>query len=320
MKSLREAPINIGTKVFIAADLDVPMENGTILETYRLDNLIPTIKYVLEKGGIPILGGHIGSPKGQIVDELSTKRLKLYFDEKLGVGNYMLLENLRFDKREEENSVDYAKELAGKADVYVNENFSTSHRNHASIVQLPRLLPSYAGFRLEDEVANLSKVIDSPRRPLVAIIGGAKLESKKPTVSRFIELADYVLIGGRIGLEWAEEIPGNLILPLDYQDDNKDIGSETIEKYCDIISSAKTVLWAGPLGMYEEDKYIIGTRKIAEAITKNTDCFSVIGGGDLVAATNKLGLLTNFGFVSTGGGAMLEFLVKSTLPGIEALN
>ena len=319
MKSVKEAPIQTGTKVFIAADLDVPMEKGTIKETYRLESILPTANFIIERGGIPIFGGHLGSPHGQFDDALSTRHLKSFFDEKLGTHGYILLENLRFDIREENNDEHFARELADKADVYVNENFSTSHRKHASIVQLPKFLPSFAGFRLESEIQNLMKILETPERPFVVVIGGAKLESKKPTVSKFIALADYVLIGGKIGLEWTEETPQNLILPGDYAENKMDIGPVTIRKYVELISSAKTVLWAGPMGLYENDKYLQGTKAVAEAITGNPNCFSLIGGGDTVAAASKVGVLEKFSFVSTGGGAMLEFLVKKSLPGIEAL-
>ncbi|RJR26906.1 phosphoglycerate kinase [candidate division WWE3 bacterium] len=319
MKSIKDAPIQIGTRVFVAADLDVPIENGVIKETYRLEGLLPTTKFIVEKGGIPIFGGHMGSPHGKVDDILSTRHLKSFFDTQLGTSGYVLLENLRFDIREENNDEQYARELADKADIYVNENFSTSHRRHASIAQLPKILPAFAGFRLESEIQHLTKILDSPEKPFVVVIGGAKLESKKPTVSKFIQLADYVLIGGKIGLDWTDEIPQNLILPLDYAENQLDIGPETVRKYVDIISTAKTVLWAGPMGFYEKDKYLLGTKSIAEAITGNPNCFSLIGGGDTVAAANRVGLLEKFSFVSTGGGSMLEFLVKKTLPGIEAL-
>lgn len=321
MKTIQSANITQGTKVFVAADIDVPIENGVILEPFRLDSLVPTLKYIIEKGGFPIIGGHLASPKGKFDPKLSTTQLKSYFDTHLGTGKYELLENLRFDVREEANDDTYAKELASKAEIFVNENFSTSHRKQTSIVGVAKYLPSYAGLNLQREVETLSGLLKSPNRPFTAIIGGAKLESKKPVVSTFLKVADAVLIVGKIGMEWKEPIPENLHLPLDYATDSKDIGTNTIAGYKQIIASSKTILWAGPAGLYEDDNFIVGTRELAQEIVKATEqgALSVLGGGDTVTAVNKLGVLNKFSFVSTGGGAMLEFLAQGTLPGLEVL-
>lgn len=320
MQNIQNANINNKTKVFVRLDLDVPIENGKILETFRLDAGIKTIKHIIDKGGFPILAGHMDKPEGKIIEKYSTKQLLPYFEEQLGTTDFELLENLRFDPREEENSLDFAKELAAKADIYVNESFATSHRNHASIVGIPKLLPSYAGFRLQREISVLEKLKVEPLRPLVVIVGGVKIEDKKPMVLAFLDVADFVLVGGKIGENWGDKVPSNVHLPLDYAKDHKDIGPKTIQQYKNVIAEAKTILWAGPMGLFEEKEFSFGTKGIIEAIVDNEDAWCVVGGGDTSSAINKLNSIQNFNFVSTGGGAMLKFLAEGKLPGIEVLN
>jgi phosphoglycerate kinase len=248
--------------------------------------------------------------------------LRPYFDEQLGKDNYELLENLRFDPGEKDNNEKYAKDLAEKAGMFVNESFATCHREHASIVGVPKYIPGYAGLRLQKEVSTLSNLLKDPHRPFVVLIGGAKLESKMPVVSKFLSIADYVLLGGRLGLEWKEEVPENLVIPSDYAQDEKDIGHKTIQDFVMYIQMSKTILWAGPMGMYEEPQFSTGTDHIAKAVhdeTSHKDTYSVIGGGDTIAAAQKVVDINGFSFVSTGGGAMLNYFVNGTLPGIEAL-
>lgn len=321
MKNIEQAPIKPGTKVFVAADIDVDVQNNHIVETFRLDHILPTLKYIIKKGGFPIIGGHRKQPHGKFDESLSTKFLQPFFEKNLGYGNFELLENLRFDIREEENDPIYTQELAQKADIYVNEIFSTSHREHASIVGVPKYIPGYAGFRLSEEIKVLGKILTKQEKPFIVIIGGAKIKSKKPVIARFVDKADYILIGGKIGLEWNEDTPQNVMLPKDYARDNKDIGPETIEIYKEKISAAKTVLWAGPMGAYEEPEFLTGTEELAKVVSlANTKgAFTLIGGGDTITAVNKIGYLDKFDFVSTGGGAMLKFLAEGTLPGIEVL-
>jgi phosphoglycerate kinase len=319
MNSVERAPITRGTRVLVRCDLDVPVENGKVLETFRLDKCLKTLKYIVEKGGMPVIIGHLGRPDGKKTPELSTKQLTPYFNERLGKDKYELLENLRFDPREKTNSEEFAKELSQKGEMYMNESFANSHREHTSIVGIPKHLPSYAGFTLQKEIETLQKIRENPQKPFVAIIGGTKTEDKKPAIKIFLQKANYVLAGSKIGLEWNEEKPQNLILPLDYVED-KDIGPKTIEKFKQLIKPARTILWAGPLGVYENPPYDIGTKEVAQAITENKDAYTVVGGGDITAALHKLELLEKIKFVSTGGGAMLKFLEKGTLPGVEALN
>ena len=323
MKSIDMANLQSGIKVFVRGDLDVAIENGVIKETFRLDRLLPTLNYLKEKSAKIVIAGHIGRPQ-ENKERISTQVLLPYFNAILGEGTFELLENLRFSIGEEANNLEFAKSLSEKADIYVNDCFGTCHRKHASIVGIPKFLPHYAGFDLLNEIINLSKVFN-PAHPFVAIIGGAKLETKKPIIKELLNIADYVLVGGKIGMDWNEDVPENLIFPIDYAREKKDIGVQTVEKFTEIILNAKTVLWAGPLGVYEEDEFNKGNMLVAKAVFES-GAYSILGGGGIVAALNKpacagrLGLLSKFNFISTGGGATLEYLVKHTLPGIEALN
>ena len=322
MNILENANITSGTRVLVRLDLDVPFVNGVPTETYRLMAGLKTLNYILKKGGNLILMGHIGKPENNFDKTLSTKQLIPFYNQHLKENSYQILENLRFDSREVENSLEFAQELAKKADIYVNESFATSHREHASIVGITKFLKGYAGFNLVDEIENLKKLKHNFDRPFVVIIGGAKLESKMPVINTFLKLADNVLLGSKLGPEWLlqnNKSIKNLILPVDYALDKKDIGKKTIKNYTNIISQSKTVLWAGPMGVYEDENFIEGTKQIAKAITNNPNIWSVIGGGDTISAVNKCGFNQGFDFVSTGGGAMLEFLAHETLPGIEVL-
>ena len=318
MNSIASADLTSQTRVLVRCDLDVPLENGDVQELYRLESLLPTLDYILGKGAHPVICGHIGRPGGQANPDLSTEHLRAFFNKHLGEDHFTLLENLRFDPGEDKNSLNFAKTLALKAEVYVNESFATCHRFSASMVTLPELLPSFAGIHLMEEVSTLSKLIKDPERPLIAIIGGAKLESKKPAVKKFAQLADLVLVGGKIGLDWDEDVPQNVVLPQDYAEENKDIGPQTIKNYIEAIKSAKTIIWSGPLGMFEDTRYINGTKSIAYAIAQSS-AYSIIGGGDTIAALSKTGYLKEIDFISTGGGALLEFLLHGNLPALESL-
>ena len=322
MKLLIDAPINKGTKVFVRCDLDVPIENGVLKEAFRLESSLPTLKYIIEKGGIPVIAGHVGKPDGKEDLKLSTQQLVPYFNENLGEGTYEILENLRFDPGEEENNEEFSKELAKTAEIYVNESFATCHRKHASIVGITAFLPSFAGFTLQKEVETLTKVMENPEKPLALIIGGIKLESKMPVIEKFFDKADFIMLSSILSANWSKEITHNMLLADNSDVESKDINEITRQKFIWAIEKSKTILWAGPLGMYEDDQFIQGTKEIAEKISERTQkdgVHSVVGGGDTVAAINKLGLSDKFSFVSTGGGAMLQFLADGTLPGIEAL-
>ncbi len=293
-------------RVLLRVDFNVPMSDRKIEDDFRIKQTIPTIEYLLKKRAIVILASHRSDGKS----------LTPIWDLFKDYPNLEFLENLRFNKGEEANNQAFAKKLSSLADIYINDAFGVCHRKHASIVSIPKYLPSAMGLLLEKEIKNLSKIIDNPKRPLVTIIGGAKVKSKAKVIDDFLKLADNVLIGGKLGLEIKKKSV-KLHLPNDYLD-NYDIGPKTIKEYKKIIGGAKTVVWAGPMGWFEKEKYIKGTKEIAQAITSSKS-FSVVGGGDTLNALKKLKLRDKFSHVSTGGGAMLAFLAGEKLPGIEAL-
>ena len=318
VKRVDQAKILAGSRVLVRCDLDVPVKAGEVTESFRLEVALKTLQYIIDQAGLPVICGHMGRPKGKVDPALSTSQLKPYFAKHLK-GDFELMENLRIDGREEANDVGFAKELAQKADMYVNESFATCHREATSITGLPKLLPAYAGFRLMREVEVLTQGLDHPARPLVAIIGGAKLESKRPVLKKFAQVADAVLVGGRLALEEPITLE-KVYCPVDYVD-TKDIGPKTLAGWKYMVLSARTSVWAGPVGLFEEEKYSAGTKTVATWLAEATTsgCFTLAGGGDTIVALNNFGQFANMSFVSSGGGAMLDFLVDGTLPGIEAL-
>jgi len=233
-------------------------------------------------------------------------------------GDIVLLENLRFYKEEEKNDPEFAKKLSALGDIYVNEAIAVSHRSHASITGIPKYLPSYAGFNFAEEVKNFLKILENPRRPLVFLMGGAKPETKAPLVSKFAKIANFVLVGGALMNDQNLKTQGNIIFPVD-NIDKLDIGPKTITLFENYLKEAGTIVWNGPLSKYEEPKYVTGTKEIAKFFGK-INAFKVVGGGDTITSVKRFGKLTDFDFVSSAGGAMLEFLAKGSLPGIESLN
>jgi len=330
-----------GRRVFLRADLDVEISAaGEVLEDFRLQAMQATFEFLLAQGvGQIIIAGHLGRPEGAVKDDLRLnlvskrlseiigwpiKKLDEAVPQELPADKIVMLENLRFESGEESNDESFARKLASYADVYVNECFSTSHRAHASLVGVPKILPSYAGLQLAREIKTLSTVLKNPARPLVVIIGGAKLETKVPVVNNLKNIADTILVGGKIGFDpqiSAERTPSSgqaaIITPTD-DIDQKDLGPQTTAEFVGIIKTAKTVVWNGPLGMFEDEKYTTSTKAIAEAVV-NPAAKAIVGGGDTIASLQKLGLLDKMGFVSTGGGAMLCFLAGQPLPGLIAL-
>ena len=237
-------------------------------------------------------------------------------EEKL--NKITLLENLRFWPEEEAADLEFSKRLASFGDLYVNECFATSHRGDASFVGIPKYLPSFAGLNLIREITQLKNLLEDPESPLVAIIGGAKLETKLPAINNLAKVSDKVLVAGRLMFEVAGQgLPTNVIVAPDYLD-QKDIGPKSIEIFIKIIQTARTIVWNGPLGVFEVEKYLDGTRRVGEAVAASP-AHKIIGGGDTIAALEKLGLLDEMDYVSTGGGAMLEFLAGKKLPGLVAL-
>ncbi len=329
MKSIKEANV-AGKVVIVRCDFDVPIENGKIIEESRITNTLPTLQYLLDNGASLILLAHLGRPQG-IDENLSLAPVKnlleinlkhpISFQNKLNFDKtekIAMLENLRFWSEEESNDTNFAQKLASFGQFYVNESFATSHRSHASIVGIPKFLPSYAGFNLSREVGELNKILDSPGRPLVAIIGGAKLETKLPAIYNLAKVADKVLVGGKLMFEAERRtLPENVVVAHD-DVETKDIGEQSINLFKGIIIPAKLVVWNGPMGVFEEEKYIKGTKEIASSVVES-EGYSVVGGGDTISALNKLGQLGKINFVSMGGGAMLDFLAGKKLPGLEAL-
>lgn len=340
MKRLPEINDNLaGKKIFVRGDIDIPIEGEIIKDDTRLIDIWPTIELLLSKNCEVILAGHLGRPGGKIAPELSSrpvaewisKRLRAsdsVTEEKVGefssfrvMKGLVVLENLRFDPREEDNDEGFGKTLADLAEIYVNEAFAVSEREHASIVGIPKSLPHFAGLRFQKEVEVFLSVLENPARPFVVVIGGAKLETKIPLISKMAQIADAVIVGGKL---LAEIAVGNPILGMDkvkllrLTPDGKDVTLESIAKIEGILSDSKTTVWNGPLGLVENFTYQVGTRRLAEFIAKTT-ARKVVGGGDTVGFLKKLGIESQYSWVSSGGGSMLEFLTTGSLPGIEAL-
>lgn len=333
MKSILEAGNLKNKRVLVRVDWNVPFDNSsgqaTVADDFRIRESMLTIENLLSRGAKVILATHLEAG-------ISVEPLKKFLPSEVE-----LLENLRNDPREVANDESFAKELASRADIFVNEAFSVCHRGHASIVSVPKLLPSYAGLHLEKEVKELSKAFN-PEPPFLLIIGGAKFETKLSLIKKFIEIADEIFVGGALAHNFFKEqgadiknslvSDGNfnlerlletkkIILPKDLVwlgDKIVDAGPETLNDLKMRLEKAKLVIWNGPLGNFEIG-YGVATRELAKLIT-NSKANSIIGGGDTLAAIKNENLLDKFSFVSTGGGAMLDFLANGTLPGIEALN
>ena len=391
-KTVKDIDVN-GKKVLVRCDFNVPLdENLNITDDTRITAALPTIKYLMENGAKVILCSHLGRPKGEVNEKYSLKPVSKRLSELLNTdvkfatdivgdsaksmvdsledGEVGLLENVRFDPREEKNDEDLSKELASLCDgIYVNDAFGTAHRAHSSTEGVSHFVKeAVAGFLMQKEIEFLSGTLENPKKPFVAILGGAKVSDKIGVIENLLEKVDKILIGGgmaftflkaqgfEIGksiceddkleeanniLKKAEEKNVKIVLPKDVhiakefsnESEDKivqitnipadfegmDIGLKTIETFIDELEGAKTILWNGPLGVCEFDKFRIGTEKIAEAISKNGMATSVVGGGDSVAAIKKLGLEKNFSHISTGGGASLELLEGKALPGLVCL-
>lgn len=302
-----------GKRVLLRLDLDTKPDVNDL----RVKSSFETLDYLKDKASEIIILAHRGRPDGKFDESLSLKPFQQIFDK----WGAVVSENLRFDNGEEENDPEFAKKLASLGDVYINDAFGSSHRNHASIVGLPKLLPHFAGFHLASEVLNLSKVF-SPERPLVVLISGIK-KDKLEMIKPLSDLADKVLVGGRlpdflgdntesVRTQSGKIIVGNLVM------DKEDITLNTIEKFKEEISKAKTIVLAGVLGKYEDDGHSQGTKEVFSAIAASL-AYKIVGGGDSLTAIQKYNLTEKFDWISVGGGAMLDFLKDKTLPGIEAL-
>ena len=379
-------------KVLLRLDLNVPLDNGKITDTTRIDKILPTINFLLENEAKIIILSHVGRPKGKVVSELSLKPIcedlknKLNQNIKLISKNIkeikstdlfnehdekiVILENLRFYEEEEKNENGFAKHLASLADIYVNDAFSCSHRAHASIFEITKFIPSYAGLQLNLEIDALTKITSEIQRPITCIIGGSKISSKINIIKNLIAKFDNIIIVGGMannilrykGYEIGKSIQEDncdkiieeifslskkenckIIYPEDVAVGKSldgsakikelnniskdelilDIGPKTIKAINSLIEESSTILWNGPAGYFENPNFAKGSLEIAKKIiekNKNNTIYSVAGGGDTVSLLNGIGAINNFNFVSTAGGAFLEYLEGKELPGIKALN
>jgi phosphoglycerate kinase len=351
MKSIKKTAIK-NKKIILNTELNVPLsEDGEILDDARLVAGMETINYIMSKEPtILLLVGHIGRPSGEIVPKLSTELLvkkmeelssrRVVFIEKLeklqatiqsevfDSDAVYLLENIRFWRSEEENREAFGRDLGELFDVYINDNFSTSHREHASFVQVPKFTKqAVAGILLEKEIKNLSAVRDKPKKPAIAIIGGSKIKTKLPVIENLIKKYDKILVGGKVANEALDEnikFDKKVILPVDFSPAEKeterlDIGPLTAASFRREIQKAKTIVWNGPLGKFEDEESSNGTRNIIEAVEKSR-AFKLVGGGETSEAIKMFGNKEKYDYISQSGGAMLKFLARAKLPGIEALN
>ena len=376
-------------RVFIRADLNAPLDHGGVTDDTRLRAVAPTIQYALKAGAAVVLASHLGRPQGKVAPQFSlhpiAARLEALLGQKVELapdcvgaatleraralrpGEILLLENLRFHPEEEANDDGFARALAELADCYVNDAFAAAHRAHASIAAITKhLQPAAAGLLLQQELAALGRILEAPERPLVAILGGAKVSDKLALVGHLLARVEALLIGGgmaftflramghavgrslvetgqvetaRRTLEAARRQGVALVLPVDAVvadgldsasgrtvgvraipegQMGLDIGPRTVERFTGALKTARTVVWNGPMGVFEKPPFAAGTIALARAVA-DAPVFSVIGGGDTVAAVTQAGVAERIGYISTAGGAFLEFLEGRKLPGVEAL-
>ncbi|MBW6536812.1 MAG: phosphoglycerate kinase [Mariniphaga sp.] len=384
-----------GKKALIRVDFNVPLnENFEITDDTRIQAALPTIKKVLEEGGSPVIMSHFGRPKSGPEDKFSMRHLVGHLSKLLGVevklapdcvgeevkkmaaalktGEVMMLENLRFHKGEEKGDEEFAKQLAENGDCWINDAFGTAHRAHASTAVIAKFFPNdkMFGYLIESEVKSLDKVVKDPKRPLTAIMGGAKVSSKITIIENLLSSVDNLILGGGMTYTFVKanggEV-GNSICETDFLDTARNIeklakekgvnlivatdvlaaddfsenantkilpaneipkgwqgldaGPESIAKFKEVIENSATILWNGPVGVFEIDKFAEGSKAVGEAIVKATEkgAFSLVGGGDSVACVNKFGLADGMSYISTAGGALLEYLEGRVLPGVAAV-
>lgn len=336
-----------GKRILVRVDFNVSLDEvRNVKERYKVESARLTVDYLTRLPGTKVaLITHFGRPEGKENDAFSVRHIE---DDAARIlkrpitfvpacegeavsralaamqpGEVLLLENVRFHPGEEQNDMNFATRLVMPFDLFVNEAFSVCHRDQASVTAAARLLPSCAGFHLADEVKHLSEVVAHPKRPAVAIIGGAKIETKLPVIRRFEEKFDTVLIGSKIADEAREQgmhFSDKVILPEDFAGNKHlDIGPRTVQSFVKAVEGAATVVWNGPLGKFEEKPYDQGTAAILGAIIGNKEVFSVVGGGETVEVLEEHGVMEKISFVSTGGGAMLDFLGGAPMPGLSVL-
>ncbi len=307
LKSVAQLDSPKGKRVLVRMDWNEPLQNGRIMDDFRIKKSLPTLEYLKEAGARILVASHLEE------ENATLEPMRGYVPE--GVE---FLENLRKNPGERANDARFAQELASQADIYVNEAFSSSHREHASIVGVPKYLPHYAGLEFMAEIKQLAKAFHPPH-PFLFILGGAKFETKLPCVEKFIDIADHIFIGGamaKAASEMAFAKNPKIIFPVG-DVSALDANEETLALLERKIAGAKFILWNGPLGNYERG-FKKGTLELAQVLAKSGQEV-IVGGGNTLAAIRELDILDQFSFVSTGGGAMLNFLAAGTLPGIEAL-
>ena len=391
MKSIGNENDLYNKKVLLRLDLNVPINNGKITDTTRIDKILPTLNFLVKKKSKIIILSHVGRPKGRFVKSLSLEPICKNLESKLSLSiklikeninliknksffnafheNILILENIRFYAEEEQNDNKFAKHLASLGDIYVNDAFSCSHRAHASIDKICSFLPSFSGLQLDLEVSALNKITTEIIRPITCIIGGSKISSKINIIKNLITKFDNIIIVGGMANNFIEYFGNDIgrsikerncqsiieeiislskmkkckiIFPDDVLVSNNlngsskkkelyeilpqemilDIGPKTLSKVKNIINISKTILWNGPAGYFENPNFANGSIQIAKEIIKNNKekkIFSVVGGGDTVSLINSIDAVKNFGFISTAGGAFLEYLEGKKLPGITAL-
>lgn len=344
IKKIQDADVQ-GKNVLMRVDFNVSLdENEDVIEAHKIRAAKDSLELLIENGARKVaLLTHFGRPDGEIKPEFSVRQIVDDVERILGIkvsfvndcvgekvkeeiengeSQIVLLENVRFYAEEKEGDVEFAKRLAEPFDVYVNDSFGVDHRGHASVCAIVDILPSYGGIWLQKEIENLEKVKNNQERPAVAIIGGAKIATKLPLIEMFEKSYDYVLVGGRVAVEAVEqgiEFSDKVILPVDFAGGTLDIGPKTIELFREKIEQAKTIVWNGPMGKFEEKPYDTGTRELVKFVAENRDAFSLIGGGESVQALAESDYWDDISFVSTGGGAMLSFLIGERMLGIEGL-
>jgi len=335
-------------KILLRADFNVSMEKGKVKEAFKIKSLQKTLDYLLEKKCQVAIASHFGRPEGKIKPEFSLNLIKneaekilehkmIFVSDCVGEevvksfekidngGEVLLLENVRFQKEEEENEEKFAQKLAENFDIFVNDAFSVSHRNHASVAGVTKFIPSYAGFQLQKEIEEMEKLKNNFAHPAIAIIGGAKIETKVAVIDFFEKRYDFVLVGGKIANEALDQkmiFSEKVVLPTDFVGDRLDIGEKTIKKFEEIISCAQTIVWNGPLGKFEEEKYARGTYQILDFILKrlkDKKPYVVLGGGETLEILERRKAMEKISFVSTGGGAMLAYIGGEKMPGLESM-
>ena len=325
-----------GKRVLVRVDFNVPVKDGVVTDDTRIRAALPTIQKLVGDGARVVLMSHRGRPSGEgFEEEFSLRPAALRLADLLGRpvsfasdiagadalakaaalkdGEVLIVENLRFDKREKKNDPAFCEELAKLGEVYVNDAFGTAHRAHASTAGVAALLPAYAGYLMEKEVSTLTGMLDDPKRPFCAILGGSKVSDKIQVIDALLDKCDTLIIGGGMCFTFLLSQGYSVGTSLK-EDDWVERAGEMLEK-----AEAKTVFWNGPMGVFEMDAFAAGTRDVALAVADNAEADTIIGGGDSVAAVNKFDLASRMTFISTGGGASMELVEGKELPGVAAL-